>query len=211
VVVNLRQKQEYLMSMHARLLGVGAAALLLGIAFLAATGRAADDKGNKEVREAVLKLAAAVEKSDAAEQKKQTEALKKEDLSEIMDQFKLRKSGGIGVGSTPGAHTPDGIELKIINLGKKALAKSDLDKQADDIAKAAYVAAAIAELAQYKCPVQVKKGEKDPKDWQKWSAGMKESALELAKAAKAKDPAKVHAAAGKLNSNCQNCHGVFRD
>ena len=40
---------------------------------------------------------------------------------------------------------------------------------------------------------------------------MGDAAVELAKAAKAKEPKGVKDAAGKLNTSCNNCHGVFRD
>ena len=47
--------------------------------------------------------------------------------------------------------------------------------------------------------------------WSQWSEAMRKSADELADAAKAKAPAAIKTAAAKLNSTCNNCHGVFRD
>src|SRR5262249_2191096 len=195
------QSQEYRMSRHARVLGVGAFVLALAVTF----NLSADEKSAKE---GIDKLAKSL--AGGKEDKAQVDALKKENLDDVMNLFKLRKSGGFGVGNTPGAVTPDGIELKIINLAKKTVA-GDLKTQGDAIAEAAYRAAAIAAVAIHKCPVEKKKGEKDPKDWEKWSKGMKDAALELATAAKAKDAKKVEDAAKKLNNNCQQCHGVFRD
>jgi cytochrome c556 len=40
---------------------------------------------------------------------------------------------------------------------------------------------------------------------------MQAAAVELANAAKAKKQNEVKNAASKLNSTCNNCHGVFRD
>ena len=187
------------MSKHARVLGFG----VIVLALVARFNLSADEKS---AREGIDKLA----KSLADKKADQVDALKKENLDDVMNLFKLRKSGGFGVGNTPGAITPDGIELKIINLAKKTVA-GDLKTQGDAIAEAAYRTAAIAEFALHKCPIEKKKGEKDPKDWEKWSKGMKDAALELATAAKAKDAKKVEDAAKKLNNNCQQCHGVFRD
>jgi hypothetical protein len=39
---------------------------------------------------------------------------------------------------------------------------------------------------------------------------MRQHALDLAKAARKKDAAAVFDMAQKLNSNCTNCHGVFK-
>src|SRR5262245_17947462 len=189
------------MSKHTRVLGAGAVVVALALTF----SLSADEK---TARDGILKLAQSQEKGSV--DKAAVDALKKENLDDIMNLFKLRKSGGLGVGSTPGAITPDGIELKIIGLAKKTMA-GDLKTQGDAIAQAAYRAAAIAEIAAHKCPVQKKMGEKDPKDWEKWTKSMKDSALELAKAAKAKEAKKVEDAAKKLNNACQQCHGVCRD
>lgn len=192
------------MSRHARVLGVGAFVLVLAAALV--VGDLAADQ--KSATLGIDRLAKSLEKGSP--DKAVLDSMKKENLDEIMYLFKLRKSGGFGMGDKAGAITPDGIELKIIGLGKKTL-KGDLDKQGDAIAEAAYRTAAIAEVALHMCPIKKKMGEKDPKDWEKWTKGMKDAAMDLAKAAKAKDPKQVEAAAKKLNDNCQQCHGVFRD
>lgn len=191
------------MSKHARVLGAGAIVLALTVSW----NLFADEKATMD---AVDKLAAALAKGDAAAAKKEAEGLKKADLETLMHLFKLRKSHGFGVGDKPGAITPDGIELKIGGLAKKTLA-GDLKTQSEAITQLAYRTAALAELTLSRCPIEKKKGEKDPKDWEKWTKSMKEGAMELAKAAKDKDAAKVEAAAKKINNNCQQCHGVFRD
>src|SRR5437773_437368 len=45
---------------------------------------------------------------------------KKNELGDVMALFKLRTKKGLGVGDTPGAITPDGIEAKLMGLGKRA-------------------------------------------------------------------------------------------
>ncbi|HXG11731.1 MAG TPA: cytochrome c [Gemmataceae bacterium] len=200
------------MRLNARMAAIGAA-LAVAIWFLTTplSGRQADEeKVAKEIREILFKLADAIEKNNAAETSKQTEALKKYDLLPIMQQMKLRANGGIGIGS-PGTVTPDGIEAKLIGMARKPLPAGELNKAGPDLARAAYIMAAIAEVTKSKSPVKTKMGEKDPKDWAKWTEDMGKFARELAKASQAKDAAQVKAAATNLNSTCNNCHGVFRD
>src|SRR5262245_58243021 len=74
------ESEEQSMKLHARVLGLGAV-LAAGIWFLAIAGSGSaqdDDAKTKEIKELVLKLADAVEKNDAAEIKKHTDALQKE-------------------------------------------------------------------------------------------------------------------------------------
>lgn len=195
------------MTTHARLLA-GVAVLALGLCLLGA-GTAADDK--KDVREAVLKVAADLEKGNASAAKDGAKQIAKDfELDEAMHLFQLRSKKGLGVGDKPGAVMPDGIEAKFINLGKKALPAKQLDKEADALAKAAYVSAALGEIAGHKAPEKKEKN-KDPKDWVAWSKEMSATSLELAKAAKAKNANGVKDAASKLNSSCNNCHSAFRD
>jgi cytochrome c556 len=186
----------------------GSAVLAVGLWFLAA-GQAADEK---EVRDAILKLADLVEKKDPAGVKKEGEAVaKKHELDEVMYLFKHRTKKGLGVGAKPGAIMPDGIEDKLRDLARRALPQDRLDKEAADLARMGSVTAAIAEVAQYKCTVEKREGDKDPKKWQEFIAEMRQTALDMAEAAKAKKPNEVKATATKLNTNCNNCHGIFRD
>jgi hypothetical protein len=170
-------------------------------------GKATEDK---DVKGTVLKIADAFQKNDSAGAKKLAESLKDEDLEDVMHLFKPRKDKGLGIGDKAGAIKPDGIELKVIALAQNAPPKKELDDASEDLAKAAYVAAAIAEVALTKTP-EKKEKDKDPKDWKNWAEGMRQGALDLASAAKAKNPADVQKAAEKMDSNCKSCHKVFRD
>jgi len=182
------------------------ATLALGTAFLSTVGAVED----KDVKGTVLKIADALEKSDAAGAKKLAESLKDEDLEDVMHLMKPRKDKGLGIGAKAGIVKPDGIELKVIALAMNEPPKKELEESAGDLAKAAYVAAAIAEVALVKTP-EKKEKDKDPKDWKSWAEGMHQGALELADAAKAKKPADVKKAAEKMDNNCKSCHKVFRD
>ena len=182
------------------------AVMALGISFMN-TGKATEDK---DVKSTVLKIADAFQKNDTAGAKKLAESLKDEDLEDVMHLFKPRKDKGLGVGANAGAVKPDGIELKVIALAQTAPPKKELDDASEDLAKAAYVAAAIAEVALIKTP-EKKEKDKDPKDWKNWAEGMRQGALDLASASKAKNSADVQKAAEKMDSNCKSCHKVFRD
>ncbi len=199
------------MRVHARVLIASAVAVALGVWALSAVGpgKAADE--DKEAREAIEKLAETVAKGDKDAAKKQAEEVaKKVELSAVMETFKLRAKGGRGVGKTANAITPDGIEAQIMGLAKKEPAAAALNKTAADLEEMANITTAIAFLAEAHTPKK-KVGDKDPKDWKQWVQDMQAASGDLAKAAKAKDGPGIKTAATKLNSACNNCHGVFRD
>ena len=175
-----------------------ALAAVLGIGFHFAT--AADD--NKEIKEAILKLADAVGKNDKDAAKKLVDEIKKAELEDVMNSMKPVAKGGIDVGFK------EGIETKLNNASKKP---GDVKATADSYAKLAKVVAAVAEVAAVKCTVKAKEGEKDPKKWEEWVGDMKEGAKALSEAAKSKDAKAVSAAVKKIDGACKNCHGVFRD
>ena len=174
--------------------------LTLGLALsllAATTTQSADDAG--DLKGAIDKVAAG--SGDAAA------IAKKNELGEVMHLFKPRNKKGYGVGK-PGEVTPDGIELKIIALGKKAPAKGDLSKQADALEELAKRTAAIGDITgAYESP----KGAAKNAAWKKLAQDMKASSQDLAKAVKSGDPDKVKVAANKLNSVCNDCHADFRD
>jgi hypothetical protein len=166
---------------------------------------------DKDIAETVNKIADALEKKDADSAKKLAQTLKDEDIEDVMHLFKPRKDKGLGIGPKAGAVSPDGIELKVIAMAMNELPQKELDEHAADIARAAYIAAAVAEVAKDKCPVMKKEGDKDPKDWKNWVENMQKEALNLAEAAKTKKPATVKAAADKVDGACKTCHKVFKD
>jgi hypothetical protein len=198
------------MRTHARLLATGIATLVLGIWFgMSAGSNAADDKGP---REDILKIADALEKGGDPAAKAQAKAVAdKNELEDVMHLFALRKVKGEGIGPKAGpVPNQDGIEAKIMALAKR-VPPAELKTDGAALQRAAYITAAIAEIAQYKCPVEKKTGEKDPAQWKKWTEEMRTAALDLAKAVKAADPMIVKKTATRLDGTCRNCHGVFRD
>lgn len=192
---------------YGRLTAVGLAVAALGFATLAGKGGAADD----DAKGAVTKIADMLEKKDTAGAQKAAAAFApKADIEDVMHLMSLRRSKGLGVGAKPGAITPDGIEAKIMELGKRPLPAAKLTAESSDLTRMAYVAAAIGEVAHAKPPAK-DEGKKKKADWVKWSGDMRDAALKLADATKAKNPMEVKAAATKLYSSCTTCHEVFRE
>jgi hypothetical protein len=201
------------MQMYSRMLVAGTFLLALG-AWSIAAGHANPADEAAGVRGEVQKVADALAKGET-EQAKKTAAdiAKANELEEVMSLMQPRRANSkkpvFGVGSKAGAITPDGIESKIMALAKKVDAKQ-LDKESAALVEMASRVQAIAEIASAKAP-EKDEGQKKKKDWLEWTAEMQKSAKELADAAKDKQAAQVKAAAVKLNSTCNNCHGVFRD
>ncbi len=198
------------MKTQVRGLIAGGVVLVVGLWLVAGaeTIGAADDK---DVRSAILKIADLIEKNDDAAAKKQAAALAKDaELGDVMYLLLLRSKKGVGVGPEPGKITPDGIEAKLINIGKRPLPKAQIDKEGDAIARMALITAAVAEVAHVKAP-EKNEGTKKRADWLMWAQEMRQASGQLNQAAKAKNPAGVKTAAAKVNSACNNCHGVFRD
>ena len=192
------------MSNRARTAAFGVAIALGVWLALAADSKSADEKGAKvgPYNGDILKL---VEGSGNAE-----EIAKKADLGDLMQAFKPRSKGGLGVGPTADAIKPDGIEQKFIDLGKskKGLSKTDLAKQADALAKAADATKAISDVTMLYAD---KEGKKNPTKWKQYVGEMKQSADDLSKAARKHDSDGIKKAVTKLNDSCINCHSDFRD
>jgi hypothetical protein len=174
---------------------------------LTATGSlSADDEEQKAIRDAqqaVLKLVDTMSKGgDGKGEAAAIQARFKDDLKVVMTVFKPRDKGGIGVGPKARA---DGIELKIIALGKRAPAKADLARLQPDLELIAHVSKAMAEVAdQYPQT-------KNQNMWKKFNEEMRKGADELMEAAKSGDPKAIKTAATNLNASCTNCHSTFRD
>jgi len=198
------------MSRFARAVAL-ASTLGLAVALLAGdvSARADDDKEIKKAQKDVLDLAKLVEQGKESEVAGKAATIKKsyEDLNTVMHVYKPSPKGGIGFGK-PAAG--DGIELKVIALGKRALPPATLKKEKDDLVKMAYINIAMAEVAAQYAPAKPKGG-KGAKEWKQYASDQKKASLELIKAAQAGDPAKVKAAANNINNACNNCHSDFRD
>jgi cytochrome c556 len=181
--------------------------LLLAAALVVGDARAADED-TKKAQADILDLAKKL--ADGKDVEKETPAIRKkyEDLNTLMHAYKPSEKGGIGTGLGP--KKGDGIELKIIALGKRPLPAATLKKEADALVKLGYINAALADITTHYAPAKPKAG-KGAKEWKQYTKDMKEASLELVKAAQASDVKKVQTAANNLNNSCNNCHSDFRD
>jgi hypothetical protein len=192
-------------------LAAGIVALAAGGLTISVNRSWAQDDDDKETAEAVRKIAKAVAQNKTDDAKKQAAELKKKkELGDVMNMFKLRTKGGLGIGPKAGAVTPDGIEAKVGALAKKKLTAAEAKNQAPDLEQMADDIAAISHVGDANTPTK-KDAEKDPNKWTKWMDEMRKGSQDLKKAAKAKDPNAIREAAKKTNDSCSNCHGVFRD
>jgi hypothetical protein len=133
------------------------------------------------------------------------------ELDEVESLMKLRRRWGLGIGPPPGAAANrDGIELRLMALARKAPTAEELDADAEHLARAALVTAAMADLLDAYTPDK-KVGNKEPKDWKQWTGEMRAASEELEGAARAKDAKGLKAAATRLTRACADCHSVFRD
>lgn len=115
------------MRKYTRLLSGALVAAALGALFLAAARGRDDDDAEKAMktaaaRAAVLKLVGDLGNADEVK-KEAADVAAKHDIEFVMNQFRPRNKGGLGVGAAPGATKYDGIETELLFLGKKALPK----------------------------------------------------------------------------------------
>ena len=177
---------------------------LAGWVYLAGTGTAGQAAGLKD---GVLKIADAIKKSDQAGADKQAAALAKkiEDLADLMELFKKRDKGGIGVGSKTGVAVPDGIELKLVGMGRDSLSPAALKKEAEALEEMGHVVAAMATITKVKPVAKVK-----AKEWNGWCDDMASASQKFSAAAKAQNAAELKTLAGKINASCNSCHSTYR-
>lgn len=165
--------------------------------------------GGGDLKGGVAKIAALVQKGDKEGAKSAGAALAKkvESADELMELFKPRAKGGIGVGPK-GAVTKDGIEQMILDLARDVATPARLAKEAAAIEEMGYNITALSEVTHGL--KQSWTAKKTQKDWQKWSNEMAETGLKLAAAAKAKGGQELKTAAGKVRATCDGCHSIFR-
>jgi hypothetical protein len=198
------------MKIHSFIRFSGYVLLGIGVGLLMAS-RYVTAPGTTDFRPAIQHLADAIQKNEASRIKQLAEELANSgELLDVMNTLQKRDRAGkrlvFGVGKEPGS----GIEAKIISLSKKPQPQRAIDRESADLAAMAYRVAAIAEVAKLKAP-EKDEGMKKKKDWLEWSDEMRKSAEEFAEATKAKNPAAIKNAAARLNSSCNNCHGVFKN
>jgi hypothetical protein len=197
------------MSRYARALA-GGTVVALGVWLLATAGVGAyGDDEKKQIAAAqkdVVDLAKDIEAGNNGEAKAAAVQKKYDELNTVMQIYKPRAKGGLGIGPPSKG---DGIELKIINMGKRAMSPATLRKESGELIKMAYINIAMSKITKYYPPP--KKPGKDVKEWKQYADEMAKGSKELIEAVKSDDPKKVKAAANNINGACNNCHSDFRD
>ncbi len=176
---------------------------LLALVSMVLVGGFAFAGENKELVASVKAIVASLNKGDKAGAGKLAEAAAKkaEETEIVMDLFKIRKKGGIGVGPKD----TDGIDAMLRVISRDA--PKDLGKNAEMYEEMAHHSAALALITAH---VPNDKGKKDLKTWLKYCDEMGEASAKLAKAAVAKVPGDVKTAASQVYASCNSCHSKFK-
>ena len=201
----------------ARALAAAAVVTALAGFFLApGRGRDDDDKEEKENRMKtaaaqvdVLKLVDALGGKEDEIAKQARQIAQKHEIKFVMNQFKPRDRGGVGVGQ-PGAFHFDAVEGELLFLSKKGVPPDQLAAQKDDLRKMAELTEAVSYVAPSYAPKTDEPG-KPIKDWVRLSDDMKKQSKGLVETIQGGDSTKVQGAARALNSTCESCHTEFRD
>jgi hypothetical protein len=174
-------------------------AAALGLIYAAGPGTAGED--SKEIRDAVLKIAAKIKAGDMAGAKSMAAAAKKYDLEDVMSLFKPKKKGGLG---WPGCKPTDGIELKIREVARDG--DPGAAKHAAMYEYIGNVTAAIGLIAETN-PQGKDSGKKLRKNWLEWAGDVQKGGQKLTKTSA---PADAKATITKINNACNACHSDFR-
>jgi hypothetical protein len=149
------------------------------------------------------KIVVLVKKGDMAGAKKAAATYaEKLETDEVMHLFKPAKKQGLGV-----AGVNEGIEQMLIKLGREAPA--DMAKMADAYTEMGYNIVALGVITETKAPA-TNVGNQTKKAWLEATSGLVEAGKKLAEAAAKKNAADVKTYAAKVNTNCNNCHTLFR-
>jgi hypothetical protein len=124
---------------------------------------------------------------------------KEMDLDEAEGIMRQRHRGGLGFESKAGAPR-DSIELRLNLYGRAGIKEAELKAQADDLARAALVISAQSVMLDTYTPDK-KVGNKDPKDWRKYTSEMREAAKDLREAAKRQEAPAVKKAALRVQTS----------
>jgi hypothetical protein len=193
------------MSRHPGRLAVGAL-LALGIGLLAINDEAMAQP-NPALQD-VLDLAKDIEAGKPVAKKAAAIHGKHEDGNELMKGLKPRNKGGIGVGPNGPS---DGIEYKLNLLGKRALKKSQFDKEKLELLRMAYINLAYAEIVRHYAPRRRTRDGKGGREWRQYTTDWKAATNELLGAIKKDSPEGVKKASNKITNTCNGCHEHFRD
>jgi len=196
------------MCVSARLAGV----FVLG--FGLALGATAQPQGQKQefrpAIAAILKLADSLDASDVAEHAKKI--VDTHDSCDISQVFTPRRNnrGGPGIGSAVKAGHLDAISALVADWsGTKPPTQKELETHQTDLLKVARVLQAMAELAPYRGPLVLPRGnEKKAEEWRAVSAQFKTVTRDLRDAVQKADAAETRKVAVRLQQTCNACHAV---
>jgi cytochrome c556 len=128
-----------------------------------------------------------------------------EELDRVMNIYTPVARGGLGYGSV---RKGEGIEAKLLALGKAPLPAATLKAEADELVRVARLNVALAELTRlYPAP---KKPGVGPRQWNQHADALKRASVDLAGAVRKNDPAGVKKASLAINQACETCHRDFR-
>lgn len=200
------------MSRTARFLTAGGV-LLLALAFAAnAPARYFDEieDARKDVTQLAKMYADAKGKIDEAKVKAITAAIKKkyDDMGPLMSIYKPSDKKGVGFNPAKKGKG-DGMEKRIIDLGKRAPTADILAKEKDLLVRMATYNLAMHAISRAYAPEKPKAG-KGAKEWNKYNDEMKEGTEAFLTAVRANNPGGVKKAAERINAACNDCHTDFR-
>ncbi len=167
----------------------------------------------KEIATILDELAASIKKGDEKTTAELADKLNDniEYLEDVMNFLRPRKKGGFGVGPDRSAIYPDGIERKLLIVGRDTLAEATLNTEAKAYEEMAYRTAAIAEVTKYWYRKRARFN-KVRKGYWLHIRQMKEASVALAQEAGSKNPRPevIHKLAHEVNQSCVWCHNVYR-
>lgn len=168
-----------------------------------------------DLKKTVREIAGQLQKAE--QDKKDTKAVKElaaktgkslKETIDLMDLFRLRDKGGLGVGVKPGP-TParDGIEAMIRELARNVPPAALKDIPA--LEEMGYTIAAMGLMVDAKGPPATADA-KGKKLWHEYAHDTETTGIAFAKAVASKNPATIKLAATKVNIACGGCHAFFR-
>lgn len=160
--------------------------------------------------EEVVKLLRQKKVDRVAIAKKVAAIQKKHDLNDIMAKvYKPTRLMGIGYDpAKPGQ--ADGIEKRLIDLGKKELTQAQLQAEKGLLLRAASYNLAMVEIAKAYAPAKPVRG-KGAVQWNRHNSEVRDGTKDMIDAVRANDSKALKKAMGKIGTGCNGCHTDFRE
>src|SRR5262249_31138828 len=134
-------------------------------------------------------------------------------IKPVMTLFEGKDKKGEGVHPdllySPKVKSQNGSEALIYALAAKKLTDANVAKMSKELELLGYRVATIGALTLVRGPDK-KANAEDAKLWDDQAVLMRDSAVELAEAARKKDGAGILEACKRLENTCVECHGTFK-